>query len=146
MHGKREYGDYQTPIDFAEKVCRYLHDCCRIKPSAVVEPTCGIGGFLKSSLLFEANEYYGIEINAEYCRICRNFISEEKVKIIHSDFFSFSSKSLIKDKRQVLVLGNPPWVTNSTLSVLASDNLPVKANFKGLKGIEAITGAGNFDI
>ena len=90
MHGKREYGDYQTPIDFAEKVCRYLRDCCRIKPSAVVEPTCGIGGFLKSSLLFEANEYYGIEINAEYCRICRNFISEEKVKIIHSDFFSFS--------------------------------------------------------
>ena len=146
MHGKREYGDYQTPIDFAEKVCRYLSDCCRIKPSAVVEPTCGIGGFLKSSLLFEANEYYGIEINAEYCRICRDFISEEKVKIIHSDFFSFSSKSLIKDKRQVLVLGNPPWVTNSTLSVLASDNLPVKANFKGLKGIEAITGAGNFDI
>ena len=37
-------------------------------------------------------------------------------------------------------------MTNSTLSVLGSDNLPLKANFKGLKGIDAITGASNFDI
>lgn len=37
-------------------------------------------------------------------------------------------------------------MTNSTLSVLGSDNLPLKANFKGLKGIDAITGTSNFDI
>ena len=37
-------------------------------------------------------------------------------------------------------------MTNSTLSALRSDNLPSKINFKGLKGIEAITGASNFDI
>lgn len=146
MSGKREYGDYQTPIDFTERVCRYLKDCRRIKPSAIVEPTCGIGNFLKSSLLFGANEYYGIEINSEYCECCKKNVNSDKVKIINSDFFAFSSKSLIKDKRQVLVIGNPPWVTNSTLSALGSDNLPIKANFKGLKGIDAITGASNFDI
>lgn len=146
MSGKREYGDYQTPVDFAKKVCIYLRNYRHIKPSAIVEPTCGVGNFLKSSLLFEANEYYGIEINPEYCDICRNTINDEKIKIIHSDFFAFSSKSLIKDKRQILVIGNPPWVTNSTLSSLGSDNLPIKANFKGLKGIDAITGASNFDI
>lgn len=146
MSGKREYGDYQTPVDFAEKVCTYLKDYRRIKPSAIVEPTCGVGGFLKSSLLFNANEYYGIEINPEYCNICRNTINSDKVKIIHSDFFTFSSKALIQDKRQILVIGNPPWVTNSTLSALGSDNLPLKVNFKGLKGIDAITGASNFDI
>ena len=146
MSGKREYGDYQTPVDFAEKVCTYLKDYCRIKPSAIVEPTCGVGGFLKSSLLFNANEYYGIEINPEYCNICRNTINSDKVKIINSDFFTFSSKALIQDKRQILVIGNPPWVTNSTLSALGSDNLPLKVNFKGLKGIDAITGASNFDI
>lgn len=146
MSGKREYGDYQTPVDFAEKVCVYLKDYCHIKPSAIVEPTCGVGSFLKSSLLFNASEYYGIEINPEYCDICRNSIAIDKVKIINSDFFAFSSKSLIQDKRQILVIGNPPWVTNSTLSVLGSDNLPLKANFKGLKGIDAITGASNFDI
>lgn len=146
MSGKREYGDYQTPMDFAAKVCHYLKDYRHIKPSAIVEPTCGAGSFLKSSLLFEASEYYGIEINPEYCKICRNSINDDKVTIIHSDFFAFSSKALIKDKRQILVIGNPPWITNSGLSALGSDNLPIKANFKGLKGIDAITGASNFDI
>ena len=146
MSGKREYGDYQTPIDFAKKVCLYLKDYRHIEPSAVIEPTCGTGNFLKSSLLFDANEYYGIEINPKYCEICKKSIDNEKVKIINSDFFSFSSKSLIKDKRQILVIGNPPWVTNSTLSQLDSDNVPVKFNFKGLKGIDAITGTSNFDI
>ncbi len=146
MSGKREYGDYQTPVDFAEKVCVYLKDYRHIKPSAIVEPTCGVGNFLKSSQLFNASEYYGIEINPEYCNICRSSIDNEKVKIINSDFFAFSSKSLIQDKSQILVIGNPPWVTNSTLSVLNSDNLPLKSNFKGLKGIDAITGASNFDI
>ena len=146
MSGKREYGDYQTPVSFAEKVCVYLRDYRHINPSAIVEPTCGVGGFLKGSLLFDASEYYGIEINPEYCDICRNSINSDKVKIINSDFFAFSSKTLIKDKSQILVIGNPPWVTNSTLSALGSDNLPLKANFKGLKGIDAITGASNFDI
>ncbi len=146
MNGKRVYGDYQTPVDFAEKVCVYLKDNRHIKPSAIVEPTCGVGGFLKSSLLFNASEYYGIEISPEYCKTCRDTINSDKVKIINSDFFAFSSKSLIQDKSQILVIGNPPWVTNSTLSALGSDNLPLKANFKGLNGIDAITGASNFDI
>lgn len=146
MSGKREYGDYQTPVAFAEKVCTYLKDYRHIEPSAIVEPTCGVGNFLESSLLFEADEYYGIEINPDYCDICRKKISDKRVKIINSDFFAFSSKALIENKSQVLVIGNPPWVTNSTLSTLGSDNLPIKANFKGLKGIDAITGASNFDI
>ena len=146
MSGKREYGDYQTPIDFAEQVCHCLKNYYHIKPSAIVEPTCGVGSFLKSSLLFEANEYYGIEINPKYCEICRDFINDSKVNIINSDFFAFSSKALIKDKRQVLIIGNPPWVTNSTLSALSSNNLPIKTNFKKLNGIDAMTGASNFDI
>lgn len=146
MNGKREYGDYQTPVSFAKKVCIYLKDHRCIKPSAIVEPTCGVGGFLESSLLFGAGEYYGIEINPKYCETCRKKISDNRVKIINSDFFAFSSKALIKDKSQILVIGNPPWVTNSTLSMLGSDNLPIKKNFKGLTGIDAITGASNFDI
>lgn len=146
MSGKREYGDYQTPVDFAEKVCLYLKKYRHIEPSAIVEPTCGVGGFLKASLLFDANEYYGIEINPEYCNVCRNTVGSDKVKIINSDFFAFPSKTLIQDKCQILVIGNPPWVTNSTLSALGSDNLPLKTNFKGLKGMDAITGASNFDI
>lgn len=146
MSGKREYGDYQTPLEFAEKVCLYLKEVKHLRPSAVIEPTCGIGNFLKSSLLFDVDEYYGIEINSEYCAVCRREIKNDKVHIVNSDFFSFSSRELVKDSHQILIIGNPPWVTNSTLSALASDNLPHKTNFKGLKGMEAMTGASNFDI
>lgn len=87
MNGKREFGDYQTPVDFAERVCRYLKDFRQIRPSAVVEPTCGVGAFLKSSLSFDADEYYGIDINPEYCDVCRETIKDGRVMIIHSDFF-----------------------------------------------------------
>jgi len=146
MNGKHEFGDYQTPLDFADRICRYLKYERNIMPSAVIEPTCGLGNFIKSSLLFDAGEYYGIEINPEYCEICNNTIKDERVKIYNSDFFTFSFNSIIKDKSRVLIIGNPPWVTNSALSVMGSDNLPIKANFKGLKGMDAIMGLSNFDI
>ena len=45
-----------------------------------------------------------------------------------------------------LVIGNPPWVTNSELGSINSSNLPQKSNFKKHSGFEAITGKGNFDI
>ena len=46
----------------------------------------------------------------------------------------------------MLFLGNPPWVTNSALGKLDSDNLPIKSNHSGLKGLDALTGKSNFDI
>lgn len=144
MNGKREYGDYQTPVDFATLVCKFLRDERNINPNIILEPTCGIGGFLKSSLLFDAEKYYGIEINSEYCQICRSEITDSRVEIINADFFNFNLKQLTNDN--LLVIGNPPWVNNSTLSTLGSDNLPKKVNFKGLKGMDALTGASNFDI
>ena len=46
----------------------------------------------------------------------------------------------------LLVVGNPPWITNTALGGLGSTNLPTKSNFKRLRGIDAKTGASNFDI
>ena len=57
MPGKKEFGDYQTPKDFAEKICRFLKEKKGVTPSTVLEPTCGIGNFLSSSLLFDAEKY-----------------------------------------------------------------------------------------
>jgi hypothetical protein len=62
--------------------------------------------------------------------------------------FDFNFKR-IKQKHvgdKLLIIGNPPWVTNSKLGSLNSGNLPKKTNFKNHSGIEAITGKGNFDI
>ena len=46
----------------------------------------------------------------------------------------------------MLILGNLPWVTNATVSGMNGGNLPVKENFQGFRGIEALTGKSNFDI
>lgn len=146
MNGKREYGDYQTPEYFSLQVCRYLKEKRKIKPTVVIEPTCGVGNFVKSSLMFDAMEIIGIEINPEYCKKCKEEIDDPRVNIINADFFTFDFNSLINRENRFLVIGNPPWANNSTLSSLNSDNVPVKMNFKGAKGMDAITGASNFDI
>ena len=140
---KKEYGDYQTPIQFASFVCQYLKKEKELSPTTVIEPTCGIGNFLVSSYIFNANSYIGIELNSNYCNELKNIIND-KTEIINTDFFSYNIKEHIDSN--TLIIGNPPWVTNSMLSAMESSNLPQKENFKGLTGFDAITGASNFDI
>ncbi|MBQ0055041.1 MAG: hypothetical protein KBS54_02705 [Synergistaceae bacterium] len=146
MNGKREYGDYQTPDSFAFDVCKYLKDTRKLNPSIVIEPTCGTGSFIKNSLIFGARKIIGIELNPKYCKSCIDEISDNRVQIINADIFSIDLSNIIKNDSDILVIGNPPWVTNSTLSTFNSINLPQKVNFKGLRGIDALTGASNFDI
>lgn len=145
MSGKRERGDYQTPIAFAKAVCAFLKQERQLSYEVVIEPTCGVGSFIKASLVFEPQRVYGIELNPEYCQQCAQDNQDERVRIIQSDCFAFDFASLAGDK-STLVIGNPPWVTTSTLSSLGSNNLPPKANFRGLKGLDALTGESNFDI
>ena len=97
-------------------------------------------------MIFEADCIIGIDVNKDYCEECKNSINDPRVQILNADFFSLDLTSIVKARRDVPVIGNPPWVTNSTLSSFHSVNLPAKVNFKGLKGIEALTGASNFDI
>ena len=133
MNGKREFGDYQTPRLLAAKVCNYLKEHIGLHPSVVIEPTCGKGSFLFESQTFAAQNYYGIEINEEYCQYCKQHFQDERIQIINDDFFSFSISDFIKGHEEVLVLGNPPWVTNSSLSNSPTSNLPVKSNLKNTK-------------
>ncbi|MDE6442015.1 MAG: methyltransferase, partial [Clostridia bacterium] len=145
MNGKKVFGDYQTPYEFAQKVC----DLIKIKyqkPLTVLEPTCGIGSFLKASLQLNAKTYYGIEINSLYCNHCKSQIIDERIKIINADIFNYDLESLLFDTNEILIIGNPPWVTNSDLSKQNANNMPHKANIKSLNGFDAITGASNFDI
>ncbi|MBR1806628.1 MAG: hypothetical protein IJ774_09640 [Selenomonadaceae bacterium] len=144
MIGKREFGDYQTPLEFAAKICRFLKVERNVKPSTVLEPTCGVGNFLRASLEFDAEKYFGIEINPAHCKTCAENLIDERVKIVNANFFDFDLSALPKDN--LLVIGNPPWVNNETLSKLNSANLPPKSNFKRFNGLDALTGAANFDI
>ena len=145
MIGKKEFGDYQTPIKFAKKVCEYLFYKLKLSPNTIIEPTCGKGSFLQESLIFPNATIYGIEINSKYCKISRS-ISHKRIHVLNKNILGLKISSLVTIKGKLLIVGNPPWVTNSHLSVLGSDNVPKKNNMKGLRGIDAITGSSNFDI
>ena len=46
---QKELGDYQTPLYFTDIICEYLKKDLKIDPEVIIEPTCGIGNFLKST-------------------------------------------------------------------------------------------------
>jgi len=149
---KWQFGDFQTPIDLARKVVEVLKRNHDIQPDIVIEPTCGKGAFVRASYEgFNESRILGFEINPQYVEEAKTSLeptsSIERVEIEEADFFSTEWDKIISENDgYVLVIGNPPWVTSSELSLLNSKNLPEKNNFQNRKGIEAITGSANFDI
>lgn len=141
---KKEFGDYQTPEDFANSVCRFLYSGLKIRPEYIVEPTSGIGNFIKASLknFIDVKKIIGIEINKKYCDEMLLSIKNDKVQINCSNFFDYDLSKHVKPQSETLLVGNPPWATNAELKY----NLPEKINFRKLSGIDAITGSSNFDI
>lgn len=148
---KVEYGDFQTPLKLAEKVCQKLVEL-DINPDVIIEPTCGVGNFIDASarVFKSANKIIGIEINQEYLETLRNnkfIIQDKRVEIRQGNFFEFSWLPLIKSNQgNILFVGNFPWVTNSQQGAIGGVNLPQKNNFQGYSGLDAITGKSNFDI
>jgi hypothetical protein len=149
MSEKKEFGDFQTPERLATR-CVALVAQIFGTPDLVIEPTAGLGAFLKASAKRwgQKPEYRGYDISREYVDAARRNMSEFAVQILHRNFFNEDWKSNLarSGKPRVLVIGNPPWVTNSDLGQLGSKNLPAKTNFQGLRGFEARTGKSNFDI
>jgi hypothetical protein len=161
---RAEYGDFQTNEDLANKVTLHLVSK-HISPEILVEPTCGKGNFIIASLRNFSNlkHVFGVEIYKPYVWESKfNIIdyylkNDEKdsetipkpdISIVHCDVFDFDFKKIAKQfpQQDILVIGNPPWVTNSKLGSLNSTNLPKKTNFKNHSGLDAMTGKGNFDI
>lgn len=159
-NSEKDFGDYQTPIEFAYQVCDILKEVEGINPEIIIEPTFGKGHFLMSALeVFEnINNVYGVEIQKKYNWITKlellNLSLKKKeqlspqINLFTDNIFThvFNKETLNADGHEILVLGNPPWLTNSELSSIGSKNLPQKSNFKSFKGLDAITGKGNFDI
>lgn len=148
---KIEFGDFQTPINLALETIEQVPKISSYYK--IIEPTCGVGTFLvallKSNIVHSKLE--GWEINPNYVEEANESLSREygldTCSIVKTqDFFTFDFSSLDLSHNNYLFLGNPPWVTNSELGRLLSENLPDKANFQGLSGLEAMTGKSNFDI
>ena len=122
----------------------------RIEPAAkaVLEPTCGKGAFLVAARRAWPNaSLSGFELSEEYVADARRTLGDADASVVHADFFETAWDQVIGGLAEPFVIvGNPPWVTSSTLGVLAGTNLPVKSNIKGQPGLEALTGKSNFDI
>lgn len=149
---KEEFGDFQTPIELAREVCALLSHR-GFQPRSMLEPTCGRGSFLRAALerFPTLTAAIGIEISEYYVDIARQLLSETphigRAEVRQEDFFRLDWKEILDGLADpLLIIGNPPWVTNAALGNLKSTNLPVKTNFQGYRGIEAVTGKANFDI
>jgi hypothetical protein len=149
MSTRKEFGDWQTPIGLADRVVTLVSQLYGV-PECVVEPTCGLGTFLcaSSARWGERISYQGYEVNEAYVDEARRKLEGQGHQIFHRDFFGEDWPKKINElgRARVLIIGNPPWVTNSELGQLGGTNLPAKSNFQGLRGFEARTGKSNFDI
>jgi hypothetical protein len=156
---RREYGDFQTNKSLASEVVKYSFVKCE-DIEFVLEPTCGKGNFIFASIAqFKSlKKIVGVEIYKPYIwktkfGILNYFLknpnySKPEIDIFHGNAFEFNYSELAKSTQHLktLVIGNPPWVTNSELGCIDSNNLPKKSNFKKHSGLDAMTGKGNFDI
>ncbi|HLA83971.1 MAG TPA: N-6 DNA methylase [Thermoguttaceae bacterium] len=146
-----EYGDFQTPLSLAREIAELLAKK-GLAPNVVVEPTCGEGSFLQAAVshLKSIRHVYGFDINPAYVAATRSrleAVNDKCVTIHPQDFFQQDWAAFFQAiPDNVLVLGNPPWVTNAALGVLQSGNLPEKSNFQNETGFSAKTGKANFDI
>ncbi len=149
MSAKKEFGDFQTPLPLAREVIG-LVDSLIGTPARVVEPTAGLGAFLEAAeeKWGVGSVYNGYEINTTYVRDANSRLSERGIFIGQQDFFEADWRGILSvaGSEKVLVVGNPPWVTNAELGSLGSRNLPKKTNFQRLRGFDANTGKANFDI
>jgi hypothetical protein len=144
-----EFGDWQTPAALADQVVALLVRQGAPAPGTVIEPTCGEGSFLLAARRqWPSAQLRGFDVNPHHVEAARSALSGDPLAVVAvSDFFSTPWEAVVRaSPGPILILGNPPWVTSAELGGLQSTNLPRKGNFKGLKGLDAITGRGNFDV
>ena len=146
---RKEFGDYQTPQPLADEVLAFLATQ-GLRPAAIVEPTCGLGTFVNAAAIsFPSPDIFAFDLNREYTKhLSRSSDGfRPRLHIEIQDFFQKDWKAFFDSlDGEILVVGNPPWVTNASLGAIHGTNLPIKSNFQNHKGFAAKTGKANFDI
>ena len=151
MSLKKEYGDFQTPLSLARRVVALVqqHD---MEVGTILEPTCGIGAFLQAAVeaFGRSPRYLGFDVNPDYVEAANAAVSQfglPKKTIQQRDFYKTDWEAfLAKQPEPMLIVGNPPWITNAGMGVLRGANLPTKCNYQRHSGLDAKTGKANFDI
>lgn len=151
MSPKKEYGDFQTPLTLARRVLALVKQE-KMQVGAVVEPTCGVGAFLQAAaeLFGKSPSYWGFDLNADYVKTAREALTRIGLftaTIQQRDFYTTNWRQFVREQSgPLLIIGNPPWITNAGMAVIGGTNLPEKSNFQGHGGFASKTGKSNFDI
>ena len=150
-HHRWQFGDFQTPAELADSVVKTVAEKHGFYPRFIVEPTCGKGAFIKAcASYYKSSRMVGFDINKNYIKEAREIVANfpsHDIKIEHGNFFNIDWNSILSNEEGLtLILGNPPWVSTSDLGKIGGKNFPQKNNFQNIRGIDAITGKGNFDI
>lgn len=144
-------GDWQTPPTLAREIVDALRRY-GFTWSRVLEPTCGVGNFVEAVITDPApQEVIGIDIQSRYIKAARQrFADAEKATLnfLEADFFALDLERDVTwdSSGPLLVLGNPPWVTNAAISARGDNRRAPVSDAHGLSGLDAITGAANFDL
>jgi hypothetical protein len=144
----RQRGDFQTPEELARLVWSTLESA---QYDLIIEPTFGTGAFLRTCPPEVSATVLGWEIHREYYESTKQLLRKDPAcssfRLFHSDVFTARPSDInSQSTSRVLVIGNPPWVTNSEQSSLGGQNTGTKRNLKELSGLDALTGKANFDI
>jgi methylase of polypeptide subunit release factors len=151
MSKKKEYGDFQTPLSLARCVAALIGQNGK-RFGTIIEPTCGVGALLEAAAerFGKSPRYLGFDVNPTYVESARASLARigpPNGTVEHRDFYSINWKHLLSEQvGPVLLIGNPPWITNAGMGVISGRNLPEKSNFQGHTGLDAMTGKANFDI
>lgn len=151
MSPKKEYGDFQTPLSLARRVAALVGQK-ELHFGTIIEPTCGVGAFLHAAAdRFGASpKYWGFDVNPDYVEAARAALARigpPRGTVQQRDFYTTNWKQFLSEQAgPLLIIGNPPWITNAGMGVIKGNNLPEKSNFQGHSGLDAMTGKANFDI
>jgi tRNA1(Val) A37 N6-methylase TrmN6 len=121
----KEFGDFQTPPSLVAAVLESL-SCLGKGWPRVLEPTCGQGNFIEG-LLKKANpplEIQAVELQDAYFETAQRIAdhsSSTHIVINRANLFDLNLQKDLQwsETGPLLVVGNPPWVTNSELGMLA---------------------------
>ena len=129
---RRDLGDFQTPPELVAEVLDALGPIGERWPR-VLEPTCGRGHFVSGLLALSAppREIQAVEIQDAHFQAARAIATAEstngvQVRITRANLFDMHlGRDLVwREQGPLLVVGNPPWVTNAELGTLEGAQRP----------------------
>ena len=133
----RQWGDFQTPPELVREVVQFLESLRQW--THVLEPTCGEGNFVEGARTIgqSVREIMGLDVSPEYAaRTAARFAADDRVTILHADIFKTDLRTLpwLTVPEELLVLGNPPWVTSAEIGSHGGSNLPNEDQPQGAPG------------